>query len=199
MQPQPVAYPVTFTFDPPESIARWRPLVAWILVIPQLIVVSVISLVAGVCAVAAWFIILVTGKLPDGLAGVLSLAVRAQTRVSAYSMFLKEEYPPFSFETTTAEPGDDPRVRVEVAPALEDRKRLSVFFRGLLILPQAIVLGFVGLAASVVLFLALFAVLFTARWPAGMQRFVLGFLRWNARVLGYYYLLTDDYPPFSLD
>jgi hypothetical protein len=199
MPAPPVPYPITFTLDAPDAIARWRPFVAWFLAIPQLIVVSVIGWVAGVCAVAAWFVVLITGKLPEGLAGVLALAVRAQMRVSAYAMFLKEEYPPFSFETTLADPGDDPRVRLEVASELEGRNRLTVFFRGLLILPQAIVLGFVGLAASIVVLVAMFAVLFTGAWPAGMQRFVVGFLRWNARVLGYYYLLTDEYPPFSLD
>ncbi|MDZ7729133.1 MAG: DUF4389 domain-containing protein [Dehalococcoidia bacterium] len=44
-----------------------------------------------------------------------------------------------------------------------------------------------------------FAILFTGRYPAGMLRFSIGFMRWNARVSGYMYLLTDRYPPFSMD
>ncbi|MGQ0824832.1 MAG: hypothetical protein ACT4OX_07380 [Actinomycetota bacterium] len=30
----PAAYPATYTFDPPEKVANWRPLVHWLLAIP---------------------------------------------------------------------------------------------------------------------------------------------------------------------
>jgi hypothetical protein len=45
----------------------------------------------------------------------------------------------------------------------------------------------------------LFAVLFTGQWPKGLRDFVLGFMRWTLRVQAYLALLTDVYPPFSLD
>jgi hypothetical protein len=199
MDPLPIEYPVTLKVDPPDTVARWRPLVAWLLAIPHLVVLSVLSWVAGICAAVAWLITLFTGKLPEGLAGVLSLALRYQARVGIYAMFLKEEYPPFSFEAAAADPGDDPRVRVDVEPQLEDRNRLTIFFRALLVFPHALMLMFLGIAVSFVLFIALFAVLFTGRWPEGMRSFVLGYLRWNTRVLGYYYLLTDEWPPIALD
>jgi hypothetical protein len=32
-----------------------------------------------------------------------------------------------------------------------------------------------------------------------LRAFVLGYLRWTVRLSGYALLLTDDYPPFSLD
>ena len=50
--------------------------------------------------------------------------------------YLREQYPPFSFDTTDADPGDDPPVRVDVVPALTDRNRVTVFFRGLTGHPQ---------------------------------------------------------------
>jgi hypothetical protein len=50
-----------------------------------------------------------------------------------------------------------------------------------------------------VLLIALFAVLFTGRWPAGLRHFTLGVLRWWLRVEAYLLLLTDEYPPFTLD
>lgn len=199
MQPLPVEYPVTFSFDAPETIARWRPLVAWLLVIPQAIVAGVISWVAGICAFAAWVIVLVTGKLPDGLAGVLTLAMRYQARVAVYAMFLKEEYPPFAFDTVTADPGDDSRVRVDAAVDMDDRNRLTVFFRAVLVLPHLLMLAFLAIAVSFVVFIAWFVVLFTGKWPEGMRHFVLGYVRWNTRVMGYYYLLTDEWPPVALD
>ena len=38
MEPSTPSYPVSVAFDPPERIARWRPLVVWLLVIPHLLV-----------------------------------------------------------------------------------------------------------------------------------------------------------------
>jgi hypothetical protein len=57
------------------------------------------------------------------------------------------------------------------------------------------VLNIVG---SIVVFIAWFAALFTGRNPDGLRDFSIGLLRWQARVLAYYCLLTDKYPPFSM-
>jgi hypothetical protein len=62
-----------------------------------------------------------------------------------------------------------------------------------------IVLAFLGIAAFVAGVIAFFAVLFTGHWPDGLRTFVLGVMRWGTRVNAYFYLLTDEYPPFSLD
>ena len=114
MEPRPPSYPVSFTFDPPERIARWRPLVAWLLVIPHFIVLYFVQIVAAVCVFIGWFAILFTGKLPEGLAGFPMMLLRYQTRVTTYAMFLQEEYPPFTFDTEGADPGDYPRMRVDI-------------------------------------------------------------------------------------
>jgi Domain of unknown function (DUF4389) len=197
VEPGNAAYPVSFTFEPAERIARWRPLVAWLLAIPHFIVLYVIQFVASVCVFISWFAILFTGKLPEGLAGFPMLQLRYQVRVTTYAMFLQEEYPPFTFETEAPDPGDYPRMRVDIEPALTDRNRITVFFRWFLVLPQAFVLVFVGLAVAIVVWIAWFVVIFTARWPDGMRDFVLGYLRWSTRVSGYAFLLTDEYPPFT--
>ena len=44
-----------------------------------------------------------------------------------------------------------------------------------------------------------FAVLFTCRWPEGLRTFVVGYVRWFTRFEAYLGLLTDEYPPFSLE
>ncbi len=80
----------------------------------------------------------------------------------------------------------------------EKLSRLSTFFRGILVIPQSFVLMFVGVVASILMFFAWFAILFTGKFPKGFFDFVAGYLRWSTRVNGYNSLLTDKYPPFSL-
>lgn len=77
--------------------------------------------------------------------------------------------------------------------------RLTTFFRYFMVIPQMVVICFVGIAASVVLFIAWWAILFMGRYPRWAFDFVSGYFRWSTRVTGYSYYLTDKYPPFSMD
>ena len=112
---------------------------------------------------------------------------------------MREEYPAFSFTSSAGDPGDDPRVRVDVQPQLTGRNRVTVFFRFLLAIPHFLVLGLLAIGAYIAGIVAFFTVLFTGRWPEGMMKFVLGVARWGVRAQAYYLMLTDEYPPFSLD
>jgi hypothetical protein len=192
-------YPATFTVDHPERITNWKPLVQWLLAIPHYIVLYALGIVSEVVAIISWFAIVFTGKLPDGLANLICLYVRYNNRTMAYAAFLREEYPPFTFETVPADPGTYPPVRTGFVPELEDRNRLTVGFRFILVIPQLIVLSVLGLVAFLAAVIAFFAVLFTGSWPEGLRTFVVGVMRWSTRVSAYFYLLTDEYPPFSLD
>jgi hypothetical protein len=191
------SYPATLTFDAPEKVANWRPLVQWFLVIPQVFVLYVLGLVSEVVAIISWFVILFTGQLPDGLANLQALFLRYSLRTYTYMFFLRAEYPPFTFETTPADPGSDPRVRVDVLPERAGRNRLTVGFRIILAIPQLVVIAVLWFAAGVVTLIAFFAVLFTGRWPAGMRDFVTNVFGWWLRVEAYLLLLTDQYPPFA--
>jgi hypothetical protein len=199
MQPISAPYPATFTFDPPEKVANWRPLVNWLLAIPHLIIVSVLRTVAEVIAVIAWFAILFTGSLPEGLANFQAMYLRYDMRTMTFLFWMREECPPFTFNATCADPGDDPRVRVDVQPELADRNRLTVAFRIILAIPHLIMLAVLGIAAGIVAIIAFFAVLFTGKWPDGMLKFVLQFYGWYVRVGAYTLLLVDVYPPFALE
>jgi hypothetical protein len=199
MEPVASSYPITFTYDPPETVARWRPLVNWLLAIPHFILLYVLGIAAGGLALVSWVLILFTGRQPEWIVNVEALYLRYQMRVTMYVLFMQDEHPPFGVVAAATDPGDAPRVRVDVVPQLDGRNRLTTFFRYLVALPNAIVFMFVALAAAVVTLIAFFAVLFTGRWPAGMRDFVIGVERWSVRLNGYLFLLTDQYPPFSLN
>ncbi len=79
----------------------------------------------------------------------------------------------------------------------ERLSRLTTFFRYFMAMPHYICLYGIGIAASVIVFISWWAILFTARYPVWAFEFVSGYFRWYTRVNGYCLLLTDKYPPFS--
>jgi hypothetical protein len=90
-------------------------------------------------------------------------------------------------------------VSYEADAALEGRNRLTTFFRSLLVIPWAIVAALYAIAAQIAAVIAWFAIVFTGRYPEGLYNFNAGFLRMSTRVNGFYYLLTDEWPPFNGD
>ena len=194
----PANYPVYFAASDDNKVANWRPLAHWLMVIPHYIINQVLNYIAFLVAVIAWFIILFTGKMPDGLARFLAMAMRYNVRMMSFFLGLTEQYPPFEFDTVNADPGNY-AVRLDINPALEGRNRLTVFFRIFMMIPIGLFLLVVWIGAYVVSIIAWFAVLFTGTYPAGMRNFIVGVFRASQRASGYFYLLTDEYPPFSLD
>jgi hypothetical protein len=151
----------------------------------------VLGAVAFVCAIIAWFAIVFTGRSPEGLWKLQTFYLRWRVRASAYVALLRDEYPPF---------GDAPYpVEVDIPVPLEPRDRLGVAFRPILAIPHLIVIWLLGIAWGVTSCIAWFAILFTGRYPRALYEFSLGALRWTTRVEAYLLLLTDDYPPFTLD
>jgi hypothetical protein len=110
-----------------------------------------------------------------------------------------------------------------VQPALDGRNRLTTAFRLILAIPHLLIVGgpvastlwwsstygpdgrvrseFVGgifgVVASVVSFIAWFAILFTGRYPEGLWNLAALYLRWRVRAAAYTFLLRDEYPPFG--
>ena len=76
---------------------------------------------------------------------------------------------------------------------------VGFLIRGILLIPQYIVLYFIALVARILYFIATFAILFSGKYPEGMYNFVANYVRWNANYNGYFLSLYDKYPPFSGD
>lgn len=191
-------YPARLSVSDDNRIANWRALVHIFMAIPQLIVLYLLGIASQVVGLISWFVILFTGKMPAGLHNFQSMYLRYSNRTVGFMVLLTEEYPPFEFETTALDGSGHP-IRSDFDHEAEGRNRVTVFFRMLMVIPHYIALMFVTIAASVVYLIAWFAVLFTGSMPTGMRDFLIGTGRWLTRVQAYFWLLTDEYPPFSLD
>jgi len=190
------AYPVQLDLEAPLEVARWRPLVHWLLAIPHVIVLYALSLVLLVLSLVSWFAILFTGNIPGGLFDFMATIFRYQWRTYSYISWMREPYPPFDLTATNVDQGTDP-ARLSIARP-ERLSRLLIFVKWLLVIPHFVVLFFVFIGASFVWVAGFFAVLVTGHWPEGMRNFLVGTMRWTLRVTAYSYLLPDQYPPFSL-
>jgi hypothetical protein len=88
-------YPVHLEVDYPERIARWRPLLSWLLVIPAFFATAILAFIACFAVIAAFFAILFTGRFPEGLFNTVLVAERWAARAILYSFWMTAAYPPF--------------------------------------------------------------------------------------------------------
>lgn len=87
---------VHLAIDYPEDLNRWLPLVKWFLAIPHYIILILLSLVALLCIIGAWFAILFTERYPRDLFNLVVGVSRWWLRVAAYAFILvTDQYPPF--------------------------------------------------------------------------------------------------------
>lgn len=95
------SYPVRMHFA--GSLPRYSRLKTFfrgILAIPIWILRYAINLLFEIGSVAAWFVIVIMGRLPRGLFDVMVLANSYTARSDAYLFLLTETYPPFQDDDT---------------------------------------------------------------------------------------------------
>lgn len=78
------------------------------------------------------------------------------------------------------------------------QRRLTVAFRVILAIPHFLFFAVLAIAATIVVFFAWFGALFLGRMPEGFGDFIEEVVQYQARLSAYMYLLTDEYPRFSL-
>jgi hypothetical protein len=92
-------FPVRVGVPPPlDSYSRAKTGFRLILGIPVMILGWIWSLVLGVISLIAWFVILFTAKLPEGLFDPMRSASAYLARAGGYFLLLTEDWPPFSYE-----------------------------------------------------------------------------------------------------
>ena len=89
-------YPATLDIDYPEQLTRWKVLVKWLLMLPNLLALGVVMVGAALAVTAAFFAIIFTGKYPPALFDFVTGAFRWGHRWGAYFYLMSDRYPPFS-------------------------------------------------------------------------------------------------------
>jgi hypothetical protein len=119
-------YPARLTIDGPPSPPRWLPLVAWLLALPHLIIVGLLTGsgwgmdvgdhnrlvysggVLGILVFVAGLLLLFTGRYPTGLFNFVIGVDRWALRTVAYVALLTDRYPPFHLDQGGDEPPTGP-------------------------------------------------------------------------------------------
>jgi hypothetical protein len=210
-----MTYPVALKVDYPEKLSRITTFLRIFTVIPAAVVLAIVSIAGYIMYVLSWFAILFTGKYPESFFKFVAYWYRWALRVGAYVFLLTDKYPPFNGEDQVEYP-----VRVAVERPTEVSRLITLlripmgssigytfpqawrftasWFPGFpMAFPHEVILSFLYIAVGVLVFVSWWAILFTGRYPKSMFDFVVWVFRWNARVTGYTYFFTDEYPPFS--
>ena len=213
-QPAVENYPVRLSIDYPDrNLNRLTSFSRLIVAIPIIIMLATVSgetwsgswntgrdyaevsgaTAGGVLFFAPLLMILFRRKYPRWWFDWNLALFRFTNRVFAYLCLMDDRYPSTD---------EDQAVHIEIdyPDARQDLNRWMPLVKWLLAIPHFIVLVFLAIAAFFAVIGAWLAILFTGKYPRGLFDFLEGVFRWSARVEGYAFLLvTDRYPPFSLN
>ncbi|MCL4473601.1 MAG: DUF4389 domain-containing protein [Actinobacteria bacterium] len=185
-----VAYPASLDIDYPEAANRLTTFFRFIVIIPILFILNLLN---SVLFFPVLLLLLFRKKYPRWWFEWNLQLTRFQNRVFAYAFLLTHEYPSTDEEQAV-------HLELRYPDAASELSRGLPLVKWLLAIPHIIVLYFLAIAVFLVSIFAWFYILFTGRYPQGAFGFVVGFMRWGLRVQAYALLLiTDKYPPFSLE
>ena len=206
-------YAARLDIDYPEKLDRLSTFFRVLWIIPIAIILSMLSATGNEVVVSqtGQQVVRTSGGISSGLwlATVLMILFRVRyprwwfdfareltrfgARVAVYLALLTDRYPSTVEEQSV-------HLEIDYPDGERDLNRWLPLVKWLLAIPHYIVLIVLWLFAIVAVVVAWFAILFTGRYPRALFDFVVGVGRWSLRVGAYAFLLvTDRYPPFSLD
>ena len=207
------SYPASLNVDYPKSLDRVSSFFRLFWSIPILIVLSLLSasaskeyindigqqvttssggIMAGL-AIATALMIVFRQKYPRWWFDFALELTRFSARVGAYLFLLTDKYPSTTDKQSISLNVTYPNVEKDLDPWLP-------LVKWILAIPHYIVLALLMIGVVFATIIAWFSIVFTGEYPKGLFDYVVGVGRWCLRVNAYAFLLvTDEYPPFSLD
>ncbi len=133
-------------------------------------------------------LLLFVGTYPTWLLSFVHAIQSFSTRVAAYALLLRDEYPNINERPYAAV------VYPDIAEGATLSRALPIV-KWLLAIPHYLLLLVTAPAVGLVTFMAWLAILFTGRYPAGLASFVVWYVSYANRVYGYAFaLVSDSYP-----
>ncbi len=183
--------------ESPYELARWRPLVNWVLYLPHAIILYALQILSRAVFFIYWLMLIFTGKLHPGMYGVMTMYERYNARAVGFLIGYSETYPPFDFATGPADNNAYQPVRLNL-PEVPGSVPRSAALNVLKAIPHYIVLMVFAIGAAAVAIVGWFAVLFTGAWPRGMRDFLVRVANYYYRVWTYVAMVENGYPKFGL-
>jgi hypothetical protein len=217
-------YPVDVTIPEREPQPRWKTAFRLVLALPALLLAATLGSglgggnysgrtesggssaawfystgvggVAALCALFGWFAALALGRMPLGLRNLGAYGIGYTAQAYAYTLLLTDRYPNADPEALGPEWELPPHpIRLELA---DDRRRsrLTVFFRLLLAIPHAVWLTLWSVAAFLAALANGLVALFRGRSADPLHRFLAAYVRYDAHVTAFVFLVANPFPGF---
>jgi uncharacterized protein DUF4389 len=185
-------YPVALEVDYIDRRSRLTTFFRLLLAIPLFIVGYIYLIGLGLVTIAAWFVLLFTGRWPLGMYSFSAGVLRFTARLNAYTWLAVDRYPPFGLAPDDAYP-----VRLQVADPLPAYSRLKVFFRVIYVIPAYIAAYVLSILAFLAGIASWIVIVITGRQPEGLQNAIVFCITYTIRAYALMYLVTETYPPFA--
>ncbi len=204
-------YPVDVVIDPPRAQNRWKVAFRIFLALPALLISSALVSgsarnygfnysfgLAGVGAFLGWFAALAQARLPRGLRDAIAYALSYSAQLDAYLFMLTDRYPcsdPLTSIPDVPARAEDP-IQLDVRDDCR-RSRTTVLLRALLALPHLVWLALWAVVAYLVAILNWLATLVRGESPGALHGFLAAFVRYQAHVYAYLFLIANPFPGFT--
>jgi hypothetical protein len=160
--------------------------------IPGMLLVGLWSLALWITVPISWFVLLFTGRYPQGLYDFHASFARYATYVYAYLYLATDRWPGFS-----GAPDVDYPVHLRLGEALPEYSRMKVLFRIIIGIPVYLIAYAMGIVAQIASVIAWFAIVITGKEPEGIYQMLRLGLSYQHRAMPYGLLLTEDWPEFT--
>jgi Domain of unknown function (DUF4389) len=180
-------HPVRMVVDDDLGRPRLTVFFRLLLAIPHFVWLVLWTIAVFFAAIAAWFVALVTGRVPTGLHRFFAAYVRYSTHVLAFVYLVGRRFPGFTGRAGSY------GIDLEIAPP-ERQNRWKTLFRIFLAIPALILSSALDGVALVVAFFAWWFAIVTGRVPEGLRNLGAACLRYSAQSVAYVLLVTERYP-----